>query len=98
MFLHLGKNETVKSSEIIGIFDLEGATLASGTRLFLKRMEAERKTVSLCDKIPKTFILCDNIYTDTLYITQISPISTAKRAENFNFLTTDNETENLDEQ
>ncbi|MDD4124621.1 MAG: DUF370 domain-containing protein [Eubacteriales bacterium] len=80
MFLHLGKNESVREKEVVGIFDMETATLSRETRSFLKRMQNELKTVSLCDDIPKTFVLCDNSYTDTVYITQLSPGTTVKRS------------------
>ncbi|NLN54992.1 MAG: DUF370 domain-containing protein [Clostridiales bacterium] len=80
MLVHLSKNETVLKGEIVGIFDIERSTLSQDTRNFLKQMQNDLKTVSLCDDIPKAFVLCDNIYTDRVYITQISPESLVKRA------------------
>ncbi len=84
MFLHLGKNESVDEKEIVGIFDMDSATRSRDTVNFLKQMQSDMKTVSLCDDIPKTFVLCDNDRTDTVYITQISPAATAKRAKTAN--------------
>jgi len=81
MFLHLGKNESVDEKEVVGIFDMETATRSKETIIFLKQMQSDRKNVSLCDDIPKTFVLCDNSYTDTVYITQLSPATTAKRGK-----------------
>ena len=79
MFVHIGKNFSVNEKEIIGIFDMETSTVSSETRDFLKNMQDGMKTVSLCDDIPKTFVLCDNEITDTVYITQISERSTFNR-------------------
>ena len=79
MFVHIGKNLSVNEKEIIGIFDMESSTVSTDTRLFLKNMQDNMKTVSLCDDIPKTFVLCDNEMTDTVYITQISAKSTLNR-------------------
>ncbi len=79
MFVHIGKNFSVNEKEIIGIFDMESATVSAETRSFLKNMQDDMKTVSLCDDIPKTFVLCDSEITDTVYITQISAKSTLNR-------------------
>lgn len=79
MFVHIGKNFSVNEKEIIGIFDMESATVSAETRNFLKNMQDDMKTVSLCDDIPKTFVLCDSEITDTVYITQISAKSTLNR-------------------
>ncbi len=79
MFVHIGKNLSINEKEIIGIFDMESSTVSTETRNFLKNMQDDMKTVSLCDDIPKTFVLCDNEMTDTVYITQISAKSTLNR-------------------
>jgi ATP-dependent DNA ligase len=56
MFLHLSKNESVRENEIIGIFDMETATQSKETRNFLKQMQSDKKTVSLCDDLPKLVV------------------------------------------
>lgn len=81
MFVHIGKSVSVDEKEIIGIFDIENASISGDTKQFLKNMQLEMKTVSLCDDLPKTFILCDNSFTDTVYITQLSPEVTKRRIE-----------------
>ncbi|MGI6715990.1 MAG: extracellular matrix regulator RemB [Eubacteriales bacterium] len=82
MFLHLGKGLSVKEDEVVGIFDMESATLSADTKNFLKEMQKDLKTVSLCDDIPKAFVLCDDVNTETVYITQLSPETISKRAKN----------------
>ena len=81
MFIHIGKDQTVDEKEIVGVFDLETATVSPETRKFLASEQDAMKTVSLCDDLPKTFILCDNALTESVYITQISPAVTAGRAK-----------------
>lgn len=70
--LHIGRNETVPNREIIGIFDIEKATEAKVSRDFLKRMQGELKVVNLCPDLPRAFVLCDNAYTDRVYMTSLS--------------------------
>ena len=45
--LHLGKNETVRVKDIIGFFDLDGATESEATKDFLKRAEKEYRIINL---------------------------------------------------
>ncbi len=81
MFIHIGKDQIIDPKEIVGVFDLETATVSKDTRRFLKAAQDGMKTVSLCDDLPKTFILCDNELTESVYITQLSPSVTVARTK-----------------
>lgn len=70
--MHLGKSETVRDSEIVGIFDIEKATLSRDTRNFLSVMQKEYKAVNLATDLPSAFVLTDGEYTDRIYITSLS--------------------------
>ena len=78
MYLHLGQDYLVKIRDIIGIFDLDTATVAKNTRLFLKKAETEGAVVPLSDEIPKSFVLPD-FPTPTVYISPISAATLKKR-------------------
>jgi len=82
MFLHLGKNESVQKKEIVGIFDIETASISVDTRTFFAKLQDEKRVVNLCDDLPKSFILTENELCENLYISQISAASLKKRAEN----------------
>jgi hypothetical protein len=82
MFLHLGKSESVPEKEVIGIFDIETATVSADTKVFLSKLQEDKRVVNLCDDLPKCFVLTDNELCESLYITQISALSLKKRAEN----------------
>ena len=41
MFLHIGNGETVRRKDVIGIFDMDTATVSSLTRATLKKYEKE---------------------------------------------------------
>lgn len=70
--MHLGKSETVRNKEIVGIFDIEKATESAETKKFLARMQKEYKAVNLCTDLPAAFVLTDGEYTDRIYITSLS--------------------------
>lgn len=82
MFLHLGKNESVPKKEIVGIFDIETASISGDTKAFFAKLQEEKRVVSLFDDLPKSFVLTENELCETLYISQISADSLKKRAEN----------------
>lgn len=86
MFIHIGKDQMIDPKEIVGVFDLENATVSKDTRRFLSASQEDMKTVSLCDDLPKTFIVCDNDLAESVYITQLSSAVTVARAKRNNTL------------
>ena len=58
MFLHIGNQKTIRTRDIIGIFDMDNATVARQTRHFLASAEAsgKMKQEKMVD-IPKSFII-----------------------------------------
>ena len=57
MFLHAGNRISVKKEDIIGIFDLDSASLVKTTRDFLTRAEKEGRVKNVSNELPKSFIL-----------------------------------------
>lgn len=80
MYLHLGQDYIVKTRDIIGIFDLDTASVSKNTRLFLHRAEQEAAVVALSDDLPKSFVVTDFPY-DTVYVSPISSATLKKRFE-----------------
>ena len=81
-YLQLEKGESIDKNEIIGIFDIESASISQSTKELFKRKEEEHGVVSVSNDLPKSFILCDGEYTDTVYISGISVDSIKKRLNN----------------
>ncbi len=76
MYLHIGNGFNVKKKEIIGIFDMDTATVSHNTRAFLSAME-KKKSVSYTEiDIPRSFILCDEKKKANykIYISKISAV------------------------
>lgn len=81
--MHLGKSETVPDRDIIGIFDIEKATVSKDTNVFLKTMQNDYKAVNLATDLPAAFVVTDGPYTDRVYITSLSASALKKRASGY---------------
>jgi len=72
----------VSDREILGIFDLDNSSWAYKTREFLDRAEREGRVVSVCDDLPRAFVLVGREDAPpTVYITQLSSAALAGRLE-----------------
>lgn len=80
MYLHLGNDVVVKSSEIIGIFDIDNTTISKNTRDFLALAQKENKVVNVSMELPRSFIVCGDKDNETVYISQLSPSTLLRRA------------------
>ncbi len=81
MYLHLGQETVVKKSSIVGIFDLDTATVSKKSRDFLARAEKEKRVVNVTYELPKSFTVCNEKNATTVYISQISSVTLLKRSE-----------------
>ncbi len=79
MYLHLGQDVLIKKNDIIGIFDMDKATVSKRTRMFLAEKEKEHKLINVATDIPKSFIVCNWGMDVVVYISQISAPTLLKR-------------------
>ena len=57
MFLHVGNGKNIRESDIIGIFDMDNATISPVTRRFFNEEQKKKNVTSVVADIPKSFIL-----------------------------------------
>jgi hypothetical protein len=57
VFLHVGNNKNIRIRNVIGIFDMDNATVSSVTRKYLSQRQKESAVESAAEDIPKSFIL-----------------------------------------
>ena len=57
MFLHVGNNKNIRIRDVVGIFDMDNATISSVTRKYLSQRQKELAVESAAEDIPKSFIL-----------------------------------------
>lgn len=80
MYLHAGNNKIIRTKSIIGIFDMDNATLGADTRNFLKSTEKKGNLEFSKEEIPKSFIIYEkNEDTAAVCISQLSTLSLASR-------------------
>ena len=69
MYLHIGSSHTLRRREIVGIFDLDTASVSAVTKEFLKKAENEKRTVTATEDLPKSFLVTED---GKVYFSQIS--------------------------
>ena len=85
MYLHLGQSVVVPFRDVIGIFDLDNTTSSHRTRAFPERAEREGELVDVSMDVPKSFVLCQSELGTMVYLSQLSPATLLRRAENNQF-------------
>lgn len=80
MFVHIGENVGVKSNEIIGIFDLENATVRESSRGFLVDAEKKSRVTYTSDKMPRSFVVTSSKDGVRVFLTQLSAKAIYERA------------------
>ena len=57
MFLSIGNRRNLRTSDIVGIFDLDSATRSSVTKKYLSGAERDGVLYSATEDIPKSFVV-----------------------------------------
>ena len=78
MYLNIGNDMSVRSKNIIGIFDMDNTTTSKRTREFLAKAEQNGEVVP-CDDLPKSFVLTAEYGLDRIYLTSLSAATLEKR-------------------
>ena len=79
MYLHLGQDTLIKIKDIIGIFDMDKATVSKRSRNYLAAKEKEGKVIFVATDLPKSFIVCRQGEEEVVYISQLSAQTLLKR-------------------
>ena len=74
MFLHAGNGRNIRQKDIIGIFDMDNATVSHVTRKYLSAEQKKNAVEAVADEIPKSFILYKS---DGEFKICFSPLSTS---------------------
>lgn len=79
MYLHLGQDVVVRHQDILGIFDLDNASVSRITRLYLSAAQKNGSVVTVTNELPKSFVVTEEKGNVTVYISQISSTTLKKR-------------------
>ena len=77
MYIHAGNNRMIRTRTIIGVFDMDTATMTGATRDFLRKAERSGRMINVKDDIPKSFVLTED---GSVYVAQISTAALVGRA------------------
>ena len=72
MYLHIGNGKSVKRKDIIGIFDLDTATVSKITKDFINRRQKNGDVTYLDSDLPRAFILLSEDDTTKVRLSRIS--------------------------
>ena len=78
MYLSIGNDMAVRSSSVIGIFDIDNTTTSKRTREFLEKAEKEGQVIP-CDDLPKSFVLTAEYGMSRVHLTSLSSSTLEKR-------------------
>ena len=82
MYVNIGGDMAVRDRSIIGIFDLDGATLSKKTVEYLRSAEQEGGLITVSEDIPKSFLVTEEYGLERVYFTQLSAATIEKRVIN----------------
>lgn len=80
MVLHLGQDTIVNTEQIVGVYDLDNTTVSKHTRAYLARAQQEGRVVNVSSELPKSFIVCADSGVETVYLSQLAPVTLLKRS------------------
>ncbi len=84
MYLHIGKDTILRTEDIIGIFDLDTATVAKNTRNYLNLAEKKGEVINVTTELPKSFIVTKSEGKRKIYISQLASSTLEKRSSYIN--------------
>lgn len=84
MYLHIGNGVSIKEDKIIGIFDLDTATVSKITKRFINKNEKEGNVEYTDYDLPRSFIVCDGKGECNIKLSRISSVGLKQRLDEEN--------------
>ena len=82
MYLHIGNGESIKTDEIIGIFDLDTATVSKITKKYISAKEKEGRVEYTDYDLPRSFIVLEEKKGEyKIKLSRISPSGLKQRID-----------------
>lgn len=76
MYLNISKHKSIPDGEVIGIFDMDNATVSQITRAYLTGSQKKQTLIDSGDDLPKSFIVCrDKSGNKKVYFSKFSAAS-----------------------
>ena len=81
MYLHIGNGESVKIEDIIGIFDLDTATVSSISKKYISENEKNGNVEYSDYDLPRAFIVTKKNKKDKIILSRISTVGLKMRID-----------------
>ena len=81
MYLHIGNKKSIKSEKIIGIFDLDTATVSNISKDFINRKQRENLVDYDDSDLPRSFVLYDEGEVSKIKLSRISSVGLKMRSD-----------------
>ncbi|MBE6985095.1 MAG: DUF370 domain-containing protein [Ruminococcaceae bacterium] len=81
MYLPIGADFSVRTSCIIGIFDLDNTSTSKFTRAFLSQAEKMGEVIDVSGTLPKSYIITEEFGMRKIYLTQFNAAILEKRLQ-----------------
>lgn len=81
MYLHIGNKNSVRKKSVVGIFDLDTATVSPLTRKFISKSDKDGRLEYTDSDLPRSFILVDEGNGCSVKLSRISTLGLKARAE-----------------
>lgn len=82
MYLHIGNGKSIKTDSVIGIFDLDTATVSRITKKYISAKEKEGRVEYTDYDLPRAFILISEGDGEAIKLSRISSVGLRQRIEN----------------
>ena len=80
MYLAIGKEKVLETSDIVGIFDLDITSQSHVTRKYLAASEKCGRVINASEDIPKAFVVTKD---KSVYLSQMAAATLNKRIEEY---------------
>ena len=84
MYLHIGNGECIKLQDIVGIFDLDTATVSKITKKYISKKEKEKLVEYTDFDLPRSFIVVKGKKGEKVKLSRISSSGLRQRIESDN--------------
>ena len=79
MYVDIGMDRAVRTSQVLGVFDLDNTSWSKRTREFLERAQNDGNLVEATDELPKSFVLTQEYGQTRVYLTRFNASVLARR-------------------
>ncbi|MBM7645538.1 hypothetical protein JOD45_001749 [Scopulibacillus daqui] len=77
MFIHLGEDTIVRTSEVVAIFDYERMKEDQSNLRLLENLKKDKKVNNVSDQLAKSVVFTDH----TVYLSPFSPATLKRRSQ-----------------